>query len=66
MPRKTKVVTMELAVTVPKWMTVAQARREVRTLINEQCGYLSHGPDYDDATIRVKSVGPLSVRCTCR
>ncbi len=53
---KMKLVKMHVTVNVPAWMTAAQARREVRTLINEQCGYLGHGPGYADATVKAKSV----------
>lgn len=39
-----KQVTMTVTVSVPKWMTAAQARREVRTLINQQCFYGTRKP----------------------
>ena len=35
-----KRITMTVTVSVPHWLSAADARREVRTLINEQCNYL--------------------------
>ena len=51
-----KEVLMMVTVSVPAWMTAAQARREVRTLINEQSGYLSHGPNYEDVVVKAKKI----------
>ncbi|SNB84440.1 hypothetical protein SAMN06265338_1364 [Rhodoblastus acidophilus] len=42
--QKTKIVTMLVMVRVPAFLSAAQARREVRTLINEQSGFLSTAP----------------------
>lgn len=56
---KRKKITVEVTVTFPSWMTAAQARREVRTLINNQSNYLDHGPDFQDVhekTIRATRV----------
>lgn len=40
MPRsKSKTVTMQVTVKCPSWLTPAQARREVRELINNQTHY---------------------------
>jgi hypothetical protein len=47
---KRKTVTMLVRVSVPVDMTAAEARREVRTLINDQSNYMA---DPDD--VRVKS-----------
>jgi hypothetical protein len=51
---KRKTVRMLVTVTVPAKLTAAQARREVRTLINEQCNYL----DFDEP-VRVRSCSPV-------
>jgi len=59
----TKTVTMLVEVRCPVWLTAAQARREVRTLINEQtfygCHALSRSGDWDeigDHNFRAKRV----------
>lgn len=57
-----KTVRIYVEVTVPTWMTVSQARREVRTLINNQSNYMDHGPDYQEVwekTVRATRVGPI-------
>jgi hypothetical protein len=54
--QKTKIVTMLVTTWVSEFLTPAQARREVRTLINEQSGYLCHGPNYEDVVTRAVSV----------
>lgn len=56
----TKVHTLVVTLVAPSWMTAAMPRREVKTLINEQCGFLSHGPNYEDATVRARKVAPAS------
>lgn len=56
---KRRKITVEVTVTFPDWMTVAEAKREVRTLINNQSNYLDHGPDFQDVhekTIRASKV----------
>lgn len=50
--RTTKRVRMDVTVSVPIWMPAAHARREVRTLINEQSNYLDHGPEFQDVRVR--------------
>jgi len=60
---KRKTTSAKVTFTYPDWMTAAQARREVRTLINNQSNYLSHGPDYqdvDEKTIRAIAVQPIA------
>ncbi len=52
MPKRKK-VTMLVTVTVPAETTPAEARREVRTLVNEQCNYFL---DYNE--IRAVKVSP--------
>jgi hypothetical protein len=47
---KRKTVTMLVRVSVPVDMTAAEARREVRTLINDQSNYMA-----DPDGVRVKS-----------
>ena len=53
---KAKVVTMLVTARVPAFLSAAEARREVRTLINEQSGFLSHGPNYEEVVTRAVSV----------
>ncbi len=48
-----KSVTMLLTVSVPREMSAADARREVRTLVNEQCNYSA---DHED--VKVRSLRP--------
>lgn len=58
MAHSLKPVSMIVTASVPTWMTAAQARREVRTLINEQCNFLSHGPNLADVQVKARSVAP--------
>ena len=51
MPEKRKTLAMTVTVSVPAEMTAAQARKEVRSLIGDQCNYAA---DYED--VRVRSV----------
>lgn len=56
---KRKSVLMTVMASVPAWMTAGQARREVRTLINHQSNWMSHGPDLqevDESTVRAAAV----------
>ena len=56
---KRKRISISVVVSVPAWMTPSQARREVRTLINEGTNYLSCGPDWqqvDEKTVRAVKV----------
>lgn len=64
---KTKLVRMDLTVRVQHWMTAEQARREVRTMINEQCGYMSTGPmelGWPEVTVRVSKLRPAARKVT--
>jgi hypothetical protein len=54
--QKTKVVTMLVTARVSKFLTPAEGRREVRTLINNQSGFLCYGPDFEDVVTRAVSV----------
>lgn len=59
---KRKELTMSVRVSVPAWMTAAQARREVRTLINQQCNYLTSGPmelGWPEVSVKARQVRPL-------
>lgn len=52
---KRKRMTLRVEITFPAWMTAAEARREVRTLINKQTNWLAYGRDWqevDERTIR--------------
>lgn len=56
-----KRMTLKVTISFPAWMTAAEARREVRTILNNQTNYLSHGPDWqevDERTVRAVSVKP--------
>lgn len=64
-----KKIRMIVEVTCPDWLTAAQARREVRTLINEQCffGHRNHSlfadghfelDEIDSLNFRAKAVRP--------
>lgn len=60
-----KQLTMEVTVSVPSWMTAAQARREVRTLVNQQCNYLSSGPmelGWPEVDVKARAVRPAGRR----
>lgn len=63
---KRKRVTMAVTVSVPRWMTTAQARREVRTLINHQSNWL-YGIEIEgtyhevhEKTVHCRKVGPAT------
>lgn len=51
--RKRKQVTMKVTVSVPANMTAAQARREVKALINDGAGYLT----YQGECVKARKVG---------
>lgn len=60
MARKRKLVTMTVTVSCPTWLTAAQARKEVKTLINDQAfwGHWNYGT-YDEiceSNFRARSV----------
>lgn len=55
--KKRKQVTMLVTVSVPVEFTADMARREVRTLINEQCNYVA-----DEGMVKAVSVKPPSKR----
>ena len=57
-----KLVTMAITVSAPAWMNVAAVRREVRSLIDDQCNWLSYGPgdqEVDGKTIQVRKIEPV-------
>lgn len=53
-----KRLTMVVRVSVPYGMTAAQARREVKTLISEQCNY----GDYDLDDVKALAVRAVNDR----
>jgi hypothetical protein len=57
--KKRKQITMTVTLSVPHWMTAAWARREVKTLVNDQANYLSPGPDYEEFYVRASKVAPV-------
>jgi hypothetical protein len=63
MAKKRKLVTMLLTVSVPASMTATQARREVRTNINNQSCYLDFvGPDMDEVIVKVRGIAPAKAK----
>lgn len=56
MARRRKRVTMLLTVTVPAWCTAAQARREVRNMLNSSNNWELTGPDYQEGRLRAVKV----------
>ncbi len=55
--KRLKQIYLTVDLTVPKWMTAAQARREVRTLINHQSNWMSFGdPDDEEFAVRARKV----------
>lgn len=66
MTKRKKQVTMTVTVSVPRWLSAAEARREVRALIKDQC-FWGHegGPVYnweyiDDSNFKLVSVTPAA------
>jgi hypothetical protein len=57
--KRRKHIKMTVTLSVPHWMTAAWARREVRELVNNQCNYLSSGPDYEEFYVRASKVAPV-------
>lgn len=55
MAAKKKRITMLITVSVPERMSAGAARREVRTLINEQCLF---SPEWDEEDIKAVRVAP--------
>ncbi len=56
---KTKIITIQVEVKVPVFLTKRETVREVRTLINEQSGWLSGkyiGDDWFEIEIKTKKV----------
>ena len=59
MAAKRKTIKMLVEVSVPKWMTAAHARREVRVSIgSDYSGFLECGPDYEEVDVKVRKVSP--------
>lgn len=57
MAKTRKQVTMIVTVSVPAKLSAAAARREVRTLINDQCNYLDSVPGtFDELTVKVRQI----------
>lgn len=64
MARKRKLVTMTVTVSCPTWLTAAQARREVKSLINDQAFWGHYDPtgdgnDISEYNFKARSVGPV-------
>ena len=57
MSAKRKHIEMRLTISVPNDMKTSQARREIRSLINEQCNYTA---EYGDVKVRkISSAGSI-------
>ena len=52
MANSTKQVRMVVVVRVPRSCTAAEARREVRTLVNEQCMYALDSDDIHAVSVK--------------
>lgn len=60
MPAKRKTIRMIVEVSVPATLPAAAARREVRSLINDQCEYSGYVPGtYDEINMKVRKIGPV-------
>jgi len=62
MAKRKKEITMLVTVSVPQWLTAAQARREVMSLIRHQAFWGHRNPEYDEISeynFKVKRVGPV-------
>lgn len=51
MAKKRKTLELLITVSVPTDMRIAQVRKEVKTLVNEQCNYSA-----DEGDIRIKRI----------
>lgn len=60
--KRTKLLTMTVTVRAPAWLSASAARREVKTLINEQCFYGARKPgtfdEIGDDNFRATKVRP--------
>jgi hypothetical protein len=60
MAKKRKTVRMLVEVSVPVGLSAVDARREVRSLINDQCEYSGYVPGtYDEINMKVKKIGAV-------
>lgn len=57
--RKARRLTIELTVSTSATITSAEIRREVRTLINDQSGYMECDRDGNEIRIRAVKVRPI-------
>lgn len=55
MAKRRKYVAMTVVVSVPQWLSTADARREVRTMINDRCGWRSDLDERDVKAIAVRA-----------
>lgn len=57
--KKRRSLDLQLTLSYPWWMTASQAKREMKTLINQGINYMEMGPNYqtvDIGTIKAKSI----------
>lgn len=53
---------MVVTVSVPRWLTAAQARKEVRSLIQHQAFWGHRSPEWDEISeynLKLKRIGPV-------
>ncbi|USN15613.1 hypothetical protein KIKIMORA_04950 [Brevundimonas phage vB_BpoS-Kikimora] len=60
--KRRKELEFTVKVTVPAWMNRAQARREVKTLLNDQCNYLMSNPANFMQEVTEKSIRAKAIR----
>lgn len=58
MAKRRKHITMLLTVTVPHWCSAAQARKEVRDMLNSPNNWYLNGPDYQEGRLRAAKIKP--------
>jgi hypothetical protein len=57
MAKKRKEITLLVTVSVPKGLPVSAAKREVRSLVNDQCEYNGYVPGtFDEINMKVKRI----------
>lgn len=60
MADKRRYIAVTLKLSLAPGVTAAQARREVRTRVNELCGYHSHIEDSDVRVSRIRAGGVVA------
>ncbi len=58
MSKKKKTATITVEIAYPHWMSLRDAKREIREHVNHGRGYMSHGPNYEplsEGDVRIKN-----------